>query len=343
MSNTRFTPQRYVLGMDLRRLRYFIVVAEERSISRAARRLHLAQPPLSAQLHSLERELGVALFTRHRRGVELTAAGAELAHHAHRLLADVDAVAEAVRGVGQGATGRLALAFVPALATSLLPGMVRRFRDDLPDVVLDLFQADRDQVTQRVVAGRSDAGLLYLSPNGALPHADRLPPTDLLPPAGPGDNTRDLEVAVVDRVPVVAFSPIGHPLAAADRFDLAGLVDHTLLVPSLTGRGALLDAARNACRLADVTAGSERPVASVATTVGLVAAGLGVALLPANTPRLPGMTVLPLRQHVPPVETAVLWRRGETPAPVLARFLRLALATPEPDVLGPDKARPSGD
>jgi DNA-binding transcriptional LysR family regulator len=239
--------------------------------------------------------------------------------------------------------------------------MVRRFRDDLPDVVLDLFQADRDQVAQRVMAGRSDVGLLYLSPNGApascgalrpadrlspadrLPPADRLSPTDPRSPVGPGDSTRELEVAVVDRVPVVAFSPIGHPLAAADRFDLAGLVDHTLLLPSLTGRGALLDAARNACRLADVTAGSERPVASVATTVGLVAAGLGVALLPANTPRLPGVTVSPLRQHVPPVETAVLWRRGETPAPVLARFLRLALATPEPDVLGPDKARPSGD
>lgn len=335
--------------MDLRRLRYFIVVAEERSISRAARRLHLAQPPLSAQLHSLERELGVPLFTRHRRGVELTSAGAELAHHAHRLLADVDAVAEAVRGVGQGATGRLALAFVPALGTSLLPGMLRRFRDDLPDVVLDLFQADRDQVTQRVIAGRSDAGLLYLSPNGApasggaLPPDDRLSATDRLPSAGSGDNTRDLEVAVVDRVPVAAFSPIGHPLAAADRFDLAGLGDHALLVPSLTGRGALLDAARNACRLADVTPGSERPVASVATTVGLVAAGLGVALLPANTPRLPGVTVVPLKQHVPPVETAVLWRRGETSTPVLARFLRLALATPEPDVLGPDKARPSGD
>jgi DNA-binding transcriptional LysR family regulator len=307
--------------MDIRRLRYFVAVAEERSISRAARRLHLAQPPLSAQLHSLERELGVVLFTRHRRGVELTEAGVELAHHARRLLGDIDAVTDAVRGVGEGASGRLTLAFVPALAATILPGLLRRLREDLPAVALDLHEADRDQVTQRVTARRADAGAVFLSPDG------------------PDDSTRDLEVAVIDRVPMVAFLADGHPMASGDRADLSQLADHTLLVPSLTGRGGLVDGARAACRLAQVTPAAERGVATVSTTVGLVAAGLGVALLPANTPRLPGVTVLPLRRHMPPVETAVLWRRDEAPAPVLAQFLRLALATPEPDVLGPDKAR----
>jgi DNA-binding transcriptional LysR family regulator len=307
--------------MDLRRLRYFVVVAEERSISRAARRLHVAQPPLSAQLQGLERELGVPLFTRHRRGVELTAAGAELVLHANRLLGDVDAATEAVRLIGRGQTGRLALAFVPALAVSCLPGLLRLLRDDLPNVVLDLYQTDRDQVTQRVSAGHADAGLVYLSPDG------------------PEIGTRDLEVAVIDRVPMVAFVPHDHPMAAGDRADLATLTDHTLLIPSLTGRGALVDGARHACRLTHIKPGAERAVAGVSTTVGLVAAGLGIALLPANTPLLPGVVALPLRQHLPPVETAVLWRRGEAATPVLARFLRLALSTPEPDVLGPDKAR----
>lgn len=321
MSNTILPPSLYVSGMDLRRLRYFVAVTEERSISRAARRLHMAQPPLSAQLRSLERDLGVSLFTRHRRGVELTEAGTELAHHARRLLGDVEAVTEAVRGVGRGASGRLALAFLPALATTVLPDLLRRLREDLAAVVLDLFQGERDEVTQRVAGRRADAGLVYLSPDG------------------PDETARDLEVAVVDRVPMVAFLPLGHPMAAADRADLAEIGGHTLLVPSLAGRGALVDGARSACRLAQVAPAAERTAAGVHTTVGLVAAGLGVALLPANTPRLPGVSVLPLRQHVPPVETAVLWRRDEPPAPVLAHFLRLALATPEPDVLGPDKAR----
>jgi DNA-binding transcriptional LysR family regulator len=313
--------------MDVRRLRYFVAVSEERSISRAARRLHLAQPPLSAQLHSLERELGVTLFTRHRRGVELTEAGVELAHHARRLLGDIDAVTESVRGVGEGVRGRLRMAFVPALAATILPDLLRRLRDDLPDVTLDLHEADRDadddQVTRRVIARRADAGLVFLSP------------------AGPDESTRDLEVAVIDRVPMMAYLPDRHPMAAGDRADLAQFADHTLLVPSLTGRGGLLESARAACVLAQVTPAAERGVATVPTTVGLVAAGLGIALLPANTPRLPGVIVLPLRHHLPPIETAVLWRRDEPPAPVLARFLRLALATPEPDALGPDKARRS--
>lgn len=301
--------------MDLRRLRYFMIVAEERSISRAARRLHIAQPPLSAQLQTLERELGVTLFTRHRRGVELTEAGAELAQHAGRLLGDVDAVAEAVRGVGSGAGGRLALAFVPALATSLLPGMLRRLRAEIPDVVLDLSAIDRDEVVQRVSARRADAGLTYL----------------------PGVVPIDLEVAVVDRVPLVAFVPSDDSPTSTDRFDLGSVT--SLLVPGVNGRGALADAARAACRLAQVTPESQRSVPGVSTTVGLVAAGLGVALLPAHTPSLPGVTVLPLRQHVPPVETAVLWRRAEPQSRVLGQFLRLALATPEPDVLGPEKSR----
>lgn len=307
--------------MDLRRLRYFIVVAEERSISRAARRLHVAQPPLSAQLHTLERELGVTLFTRHRRGVELTEAGTELAHHAQRLLGDVDAVTEAVRGIGHGTSGRLALAFVPALATSLLPGMVRRLRGDLPDVVLDLHATDRDQVAQRIAARRADAGLVYLSESA---------------------ETSELEVAVVDRVPLVAFVPSADPQASGDRFDLSRLTS-PLLLPGRNGRGALLDAARGACRFVTRTVpAAERAAPDVATTVGFVAAGLGVALLPAHTPSLPGVVVLPLKQHVPPVETAVLWRRGEPQSPVLAHFLRQALATPEPDVLGPEKSRAPG-
>ncbi|HEY2795549.1 MAG TPA: LysR substrate-binding domain-containing protein, partial [Micromonosporaceae bacterium] len=126
--------------------------------------------------------------------------------------------------------------------------------------------------------------------------------------------------------------------AAAERVDLADLAGRTLLVPG-RGRGGLHDGAHAACHAAGVTPAGEIAVATVSTTVGLVAAGLGFALLPANTPRLPGVTVRPLRRHVPPVETAVAWRRDESASPVLSRFLRLALATPEPDVLGPDKAR----
>ena len=88
--------------MDLRTLRCFLTVAEEGSITRAALRLHMSQPPLSVRLQALERELDVALLVRHGRGVELTAAGRVLAERARRLLSDADSTAEAVRSVGPG-------------------------------------------------------------------------------------------------------------------------------------------------------------------------------------------------------------------------------------------------
>ena len=303
--------------MDLRQLRYFVAVAEERSISRAARRLHIAQPPLSAQLRGLERDLGATLLTRHRRGVDLTAAGEELVLHARRLLGDVDAATLAVRSVGEGATGALALTFAPDLASTLIPELLRRYRDDRPDVILDLAEADGDEAAQRLRTRRADVVLLYRPPTGA---------------------DQEFEEAVVGRTPVLAFLPVDHPLAAEDRLDLARLAEHSLLVPGAGPAGiggALADSARQACELARVRPAELRGVTLVQTTIGLVAAGLGIALLPADLPALPGVTTRPLRQHVPPVEAAARWRRTEPPSPVLRQFLRTALATPEPNVLGP--------
>ena len=100
--------------MELRRLQYFVAVAEELSFNRAARRLHMAQPPLSVQIKNLEEELGVILFERTSRGVVLTEAGEFLLEEARRLLVQVDQTVSAVRRVGQGEVGRITLGFVPS-------------------------------------------------------------------------------------------------------------------------------------------------------------------------------------------------------------------------------------
>src|SRR4051812_17569214 len=132
--------------MDLKQLRYFLAVAEERSVTRAAARLHLTQPPLSAQLARLEHELGVRLLLRHRRGVDLTDAGLALAVRARRLLAEVEATAEEVTSTGQGRSGRFTLAFVSAIAWSLLPPLLRRFRADRPAGAVRLLENGADAV-----------------------------------------------------------------------------------------------------------------------------------------------------------------------------------------------------
>ena len=310
--------------MDLRQLRYFLAVAEERSVTRAAARLHLTQPPLSAQLARLEHELGVALFIRHRRGVDLTEAGRRLAEHARRLLADVDTAAESVRRTGQGHTGRLTLAFVPATAWSVLPPLLRRFHDTSPDVQLRFLETSTDAVAEHVRERRADLGLVHLPPGGAA-----------------GGVGPDLDVAVVRREPLVAVLPRDRPEAADDRVDLAGLAAEPFLCPTRSIWGGLAPHLLGACRLAGFQPELQE-VDLVQTAVTLVGAGLGVSVLPASVEQIcgPHTVTRPLTRHVPVVETGLLRRRADQPTPAAQRFLRLALDTPEPDVLGPAFARP---
>jgi DNA-binding transcriptional LysR family regulator len=117
----------YDVPMDLRRLRYFLVTAEEQNVSRAAKRLHIAQPPLSAQIKQLERELGVKLFDRTGRSVRLTEAGRLLLEEGRRIFVQVDRTVDFVRRVGDGRIGRLTLGFLPSAAHSILPGVLREF------------------------------------------------------------------------------------------------------------------------------------------------------------------------------------------------------------------------
>lgn len=303
--------------MDLRQLRYFLAVAEERSVTRAAARLHLTQPPLSAQIARLEHEVGVPLLVRHRRGVDLTEAGRLLAEHARAVLADVETALEAVRRTGRGHSGRLALAFVPATAWAVLPALLRRFTTERPAVTLRFLEGGSDAVAEHVRARRADLGLLHLPPAGAS--------------VGP-----DLDVAVVRREPLVAVLP----RAGADRFgervDLAALAGEPFLVPSRGLSSHLL----GACRLSGFEP-EQREVELVQTVAALVGAGAGVSVLPASVAAVcgPDTVTRPLARPVPVVETGLLRRRTDPPTPPVAHFLRLALDTPEPDVLGPAFAR----
>lgn len=307
--------------MDLRQLRYFLVVAEERSVTRAATRLHLTQPPLSAQLARLEHELGVELLVRHRRGVDLTDAGRHLVEHARRVLADVETAAESVRRVGHGRSGRLVLAFAPATGWSVLPPLLRRFHAQRPEVELRFLEAASDVVADHVRARRADLGLVHLPPGGAA--------------AGVGP---DLDVAVVRREPLVAVLPAGRD--PGERVDLAGLAGEPFLCPGPAAWGGLAPHLTGACRLSGFTP-QVREVGLVQTAVSLVGAGLGVSVLPASVERIcgPDAVTRPLARPVPLVETGLLRHRGDAPGPAVRHFLRLALDTPEPDVLGPDYAR----
>ena len=317
-----FAASAIYFGMDLRQLRYFVTVAEEHSVTRAAARLHLTQPPLTVQLARLERELGVPLLIRHRRGVDLTDAGRYLATHARRLLAEVDALAASVRQLGEGRSGRLALAFDSATAWALLPQLLERFRADRPDVVLDVSEETADGVLEAVRLRRTDLGLVHLPP----PTVAR---------------TRDpqLDFAVVHREPLVAVLPAALATQHGERADLAALAAQQFLAPTPGVWGGLQRHLVEACRQAGFEP-NVRDVKLVPTVVALVGAGLGVSILPSSVRAVRGdkVAVLPLARHVPVVETALVRRRDEPPAPPARHLLRLALSTPEPDMLAPELA-----
>jgi DNA-binding transcriptional LysR family regulator len=186
---------------ELRQLRYFVAVAEERNLTRAAGRLHIAQQSLSQQIRTLEAQLGVTLFERSTRGVELTAVGAVLLREARPVLAQAERAVEAVRRAARGEQGELRVGFLSTVANYFMPPVVRAFRERHPAVTLHTEDVPIAALVAGLRDGTLDAGL------------SRPPLVD------------DLATEVVLREPVAAVLPEGHPLADRAELTLADLAD----------------------------------------------------------------------------------------------------------------------
>jgi DNA-binding transcriptional LysR family regulator len=186
---------------ELRQLRYFVTVAEESNLTRAARRLHIAQQSLSQQIRTLEAQLGVTLFERSTRGVELTAVGAVLLREARPVLAQAERAVEAVRRAARGEQGELRVGFLSTVANYFMPPVVRAFRERHPAVTLHTEDVPIAALVAGLRDGTLDAGL------------SRPPLVD------------DLATEVVLREPVAAVLPEGHPLADRAELTLADLAD----------------------------------------------------------------------------------------------------------------------
>jgi DNA-binding transcriptional LysR family regulator len=290
--------------MELRRLRYFVAVAEELSFNRAARRLHMAQPPLSVQIKNLEEELGVLLFERTSRGVLLTEAGELLLEEARRIIVQVDQTVGLVRRVGHGEVGRLTLGFVPSASNETLPPILSAFGERFPGVELFLREMRPDLIVRRLHDRQIDAGLLY------LPLEDP-----------------SLGVERVSREPLVLAVPEKHPLASEEAADLASFADEPFILPAnYQQMPGLYGQVVGACRQAGfVPRAVQKDVWLMQTIVGLVAGGTGVALVPASLRNLrrKGVVYGPVRGLTPTVELGVIWRR-EDHGTVLASFLNVA-------------------
>lgn len=279
-----------------RRLGYFVAVAEELSFTRAAARLHMAQPPLSQQIALLEKDLGAALFDRTRRTIRLTPAGAALLPEARRLLADLEDTERLVRRIGAGEVGRLAIGFVPSAMNGCLPGLLRDLRTRYPDLELVLREMAPDPLLRAVQDGRLDAGALYR------------------PVSEPG-----LEQRVLSREPLLLALPERHPLAGAHEIGLADVRDDPFVLPEqhdVPGIHAAITAAFAEAGVAPRAA--QRGVWLMQTVLGLVAAGIGLALVPASVRavRREGVVLHPLRDSHQKLEMAAVWRAGQVTGPL---------------------------
>ena len=250
--------------MELRHLRYFAAVAETCHFGQAAAQLHIAQPALSQAIRQLESELDVTLFTRTTRQVSLTPAGEFLRTEAARVLAAVDDSVRGVRRIGAGRHGLVRLGLTGTASFSHLPGIARVVKRELPEVALEI-HADLLTPAQceRLQSGALDLGVLR-------------------PPAtGEGLTLRTLEVE-----PLALAIPVDHRLAGEPVVALADLRTEPFVAYSARD-SAVNEAVLRSCREAGFVPRREHEAPSTAVLLALVAAGLGVAVLPASVRALP--------------------------------------------------------
>lgn len=288
--------------MELRHLRYFVAVAEELNFGRAARRLNIAQPPLSRQIRDLEREVGTPLFERGSRGVELTHAGRAFLPEVRLTLAQAERAQRTAQRAAQGETGRLRVGFVEAATHSgILPDVLSFFRMHLPAIGLSLLEMDSAQQSEALRDGRIDFGIAA---------------------GAPLDGDRWLHAEQVYSEPLLLAVPAGHPLDGRKRFTLADLAGEPfVLIPRYAG-AALHDDIIARCRDAGFSPHVAQEAAGWHTMVSLVSAGVGLAFVPASLARdqRGGVAFRMLRELGLSLELVAVWRRGEK-SPVRERFL----------------------
>ena len=311
--------------MDLRQLRYFLTVAEERRFSAAARRLHIAAPSLSQQIRALERDLRVTLFDRTSRGAELTPAGRVLAERARVILAEVDRARDDVRSAEPDRREQVALR-VCTMAERVLDGPLRLVSVAIPGTEVVLTSSPGDDAVEAVRQGRADAAVVWSRPQ----------------------EHRDLDGVVLGSVLFGIVLPQGHPLADLAEIPVAGLDHESAVMFPLAPFAGIWQRTvdhllPNGAQPGQVVVEPDL-INSPEAMLQAVAAGSGVApgiLGVAEHMDVSGIVVLPLD---PPLllELEVVWRRPARPAVRrLVDFLVDAVDDPEVLVSAP-RRRPSG-
>jgi DNA-binding transcriptional LysR family regulator len=299
--------------VDLKQLRYFQAVAQEMNVTRAAEKLHMAQPPLSRQIRALEDELGVLLFERTGRSLRLTEAGRFLLEHSLQLTARTQEIIDATRRIGQQGRRWFGIGFVPSTLYGFVPELIRRVRGADAAVDVGLSEMTTLQQLDALKAGRIDIGfgrILFDDP--------------------------DIEREVLMAEPLAAVVPVGHPLLAKGRrrsVTAAEVAAYPFIVYPARPRPSYADHVLGLFRAAGHAPNVVQEANELQTAVGLVAAGLGIAVVPASVQRLlrDDIAYLPLSTSGFTSPVIVSYRKDDdSPFLLYARQLAHELAQGEP-------------
>lgn len=281
------------MELELRHLRAFVAVAQERHFGRAAKRLHVAQPPLSRQIRRLEQELGTELFDRSLRPIRLTAAGVAFLEDAERTLHQAQRAVDRVRRAGRGELGQLSIGAMPWAYNGVVPAVVRAFRSRSPDVSLELSTLAPAEQAEALQKGRLDVGFAALPRWLADAHV--------------------LKFEAIVEEPMVAIVPDQHRFSKQSQVALHELSGEPRVCISRAVAPELADAQATLFRERGLTPTVLHEASDVQGLLGLVAAGVGVALHIESVANLRrrGVTFVALEPELPTMTLSLIWRRDD--------------------------------
>ncbi len=288
--------------MELKRLRYFIAVAEELHFGRAAERLDMAQPPLSRQIAQLERDLDVTLFDRARAQIRLTQAGEVLLERARQILDQVDGAFREVTRIGQGRAGRLRIAFVGSASHGVLPTIIKSYRAQYPDVDLALSAMNNANLERALVQREIDIAV-----------------------ARPSLAIEDLRTVKLHHEPLVLALPDSDPLSAKRDVTLKDLAATTFVLYPRRPRPSFADHILKVLAAEDIAAAETIFAQDYQTAISLVSVGVGVSLVPqsVSTSQRPGVAYRSYEGTNPGTGLSAHARRDDSKPQVL-NFLKVA-------------------
>lgn len=287
--------------MELRQLQYFLAVAEEMNFSRAAVRLQISQPPLSRQILQLEQEIGVELFRRTKRRVELTEAGKVFLAETRQILTQVEQGVRLAQRASRGEIGRLVVGFEGSSTYDVIPRSLKVYRERFPEVDLVVYAMTTEEQTQALLENRIDIGFT-VSPL----------------------NDQRLAIEIILREALILAMPESHSLVARNEVRVRELAGEPFIMFQRNRGCGLYDQVIAVCQRAGFSPRVIQEADEMQVILGFVAAGLGITLLSASVQQFqrPGVVYRTLQPSTPKVSLALAWR-GDDPSAVLQAFVEV--------------------